>query len=120
MNKAMGILLIYLGSVCYTIASFYHLSLSRSEWTFGRAYLIALLFVSIEYVFNINGNRGANENGLSVFQIMMLIIAFDLLNLYIINSLVLKNKIHPGRDGLSLLLIAGAVLLSSETLYHHS
>lgn len=114
MNKAIAILFIYLGSVCYTMASFYHLSLG-SQWSFGRAYMTALIFVLIEYFFNIFGNKGANEH-LSVFQIMMLVIAFDLVNLYIINALLLKNPIHPVQDGLSLLLLCGAIALSSNGL----
>lgn len=116
MNKVFSIFLIYLGSVCYTVASFYHLSFTSSQWSFGRAYAIALFFVAIEYVFNVIGNRSANRY-LSVFQIMILIIAFDLINLYILNALLLKNKLEPLRDGLALLLVMAAVLLSSKTMY---
>ena len=47
MNKLVAILLIYLGSVCYTVASFYHLSFGAA-WSFWRAYVIALAFVSLE------------------------------------------------------------------------
>lgn len=112
MHKWQAILLIYLGSCCYTIASFYHLSLG-DRWTFGRAYLIALVFVMIEYVLNIIGNKHANSH-ITVFQIMLLIIAFDLVNLFILNALVLKNRVSFARDGVSLLLLCGAIAISSD------
>lgn len=114
MRHWQAVLLIYLGSVCYTLASFWHLSLGE-RWSFWRAYPLALSFVAVEYVFNVWGNKGANRH-ITVFQIMLLIIAFDLVNLYILNALVLANPVHPWRDGASLLLIAGAVALSSGTL----
>lgn len=111
MNKWGAIFLIYLGSVCYTIASFFHLSFG-SEWTFVRAYIIGLLFVSVEYVFNILGNKHANRY-ITVFQIMLLIIAFDLVNLYVINAILLKNDVNYVRDGICLLLIGAAIYISS-------
>lgn len=111
-NKWLSIFFIYLGSVCYTIASFYHLSFGKS-WTFFRAYILALSLVAIEYVFNVIGNKGANKH-ISVFAIMLLIIAFDLINLFIINALLLKNKIDPLRNGISLVLIAVAVAISAD------
>lgn len=112
MNKWLAILLIYLGSCCYTVASFYHLSLG-GRWSFWRAYLLALALVAVEYVFNVVGNRGANEH-ITVFQIMFLIIAFDLVNLYVLNTLVLHNRVDALRDGASMLLILGAIGLSAN------
>ena len=112
MRKWQAILLIYLGSCCYTMASFYHLSLGE-RWTFWRAYLLALAFVLIEYVLNILGNKHANQH-ITVFQIMLLIIAFDLVNLFILNALVLKSRIHVVRDGISLMLICAAIAISSD------
>jgi hypothetical protein len=112
MNKWTAILLIYLGSCCYTIASFYHLSLG-DDWTFVKAYLLGIAFVSIEYIFNVIGNKNANKH-ITIFQIMILIIAFDLINLYIINAVLLKNKIDYLRDGISLILIFVAILISTN------
>ena len=112
MQKWQAIIFIYLGSCFYTIASFYHLSLGE-RWRFWRAYAMGMLFVSVEYVFNVLGNKGANRH-ITVFQIMLLIIAFDLVNLYLLNALLLKNRIRPLRDGVSMLLIGAAVALSSD------
>ena len=112
MQKWKAILLIYFGSCCYTFASFYHLSLGE-RWRFWRAYAMGMLFVSVEYVFNVLGNKHANRY-LTVFQIMLLIIAFDLVNLYLLNAMLLKNRIHIVRDGVSMLLIGAAVAISSD------
>lgn len=112
MHKWQAILLIYIGSCCYTMASFYHLSLGE-RWTFWRMYLLALAFVLIEYVFNILGTKHANQH-ITVFQIMLLIIAFDLVNLFILNALVLKSRVHIVRDGISLALICVAIAISSD------
>ena len=112
MNKWLAIFFIYCGSVFYTLASFYHLSFGK-EWTFGRAYALAILFVSVEYIFNVLGNKNANKH-ITVFQIMILIIAFDLINLFILNTFLLKNKIDVVRDGISLALIFIAILISSN------
>jgi hypothetical protein len=114
MQKWQAILLIYLGSCFYTIASFYHLSFG-ANWRFWRAYALGMLFVYVEYVFNVLGNKSANRY-LTVFQIMLLIIAFDLVNLYVLNALLLKNRIRLVRDGVSMLLIAAAVAISSDML----
>lgn len=54
MNKWTAIFLIYCGSVCYTVASFYHLSFGEA-WSFRRAYTLAIVLVSIEYLFNVIG-----------------------------------------------------------------
>jgi hypothetical protein len=78
-----------------------------------RAYALGMLFVSVEYVFNVLGNKNANRY-LSVFQIMLLIIAFDLVNLYMLNALLLKNRIRLVRDGVSMLLIGAAIAISSD------
>ena len=112
MNKWIAILLIYLGSCCYTIASFYHLSFGE-DWTFLKAYMLGIILVSIEYIFNILGNKNANKH-ITVFQIMILIIAFDLINLYLLNAFILKNKIDYFRDGISLVLIFIAIIISTN------
>ncbi len=117
MRKWQAILLIYAGSVCYTLASFYHLSFGN--WSFWRAYSFAIMFVAIEYVCNVIGNKYANSY-ITVFQIMLLIIAFDLVNLYILNLLLLKNRINVVRDGVSMLLIGAAIAISSDMFGNNS
>lgn len=112
MNKWLAILLIYLGSCCYTFASFYHLSF-EGRWSFWRAYALALAFVAVEYIFNVLGNKGATRY-ITVFQIMILIVVFDFINLAIINAVLLKNDIHL-KDVASIVLMIVAMLISLDT-----
>jgi hypothetical protein len=94
LNYFVIILLIYLGTVFYTLAAYYHLSL-KSEWTFITALSIAIPLVFIEYLFSLNGNYYANAYlGLSPIDILIITIIFYFINLWILNYLVLKNKIH--------------------------
>jgi len=114
MNKWLAILFLYIASVFYIIASFYHLSLGI-KWTFVKAFVISIIFVLLEYVFGIPGNKWANEF-LSVFDIMILIIVFDLINLYILNFFVLKNKIQPLKHGICLILLGIVIMLSADVI----
>ena len=114
-GKAASILLIYLGTCFYTTASFLHLSFKH--WTFWKGYMLAIPLVCIEYIFNIWGNKYANLNGLNVIQIMMLIIAFYMINIWIINVFVIKqNTIVLWRELLALLLLITSIIISSNML----
>ena len=114
MNKWIAILFLYIASVFYIIASFYHLSFGV-KWTFVRAFLISITFVLLEYLFGIPGNRWANKF-LSVFDLMILIIVFDLINLFILNFFVLKNKMQPLKHGLCLVLLGIVIMLSADVI----
>lgn len=114
-GKWISILLIYIGTCFYTTASFYHLKLQN--WSFWKGYAIAIPLVCIEYIFNIWGNKYANLNGLNVVQIMMLIIAFYMINIWIINVFVLKqNTVVLWRELLALLLLISAIVISSNMI----
>ncbi len=114
MNKWIAIIFLYIASVCYITASFYHLSLGV-KWTFIKAFLISITFVILEYVFGIPGNKWANEF-LSVFDLMILIIVFDLINLFILNFFILKNKVQPLKHGLCLVLLGIVIMLSADVI----
>ena len=104
------IFVLFLGSLCYVMASFYHLTMGE-RWSFGRAYALALLFVSIEYMFNVYGNRRAAEH-LTVVQTMVMIFVVDFVALFLVNGLFLHNPVSVWRDGLSILLLFAALLVS--------
>jgi uncharacterized protein (DUF486 family) len=114
MNKWVAILFLYIASVCYIIASFYHLSFGV-EWAFIRAFFTSITFVLLEYLFAIPGNKWANEF-LSVFDLMILIIVFDIINLYILNVFVLKNKLQPLKHGLCLVMLGIVMMLSADVI----
>lgn len=110
-EKALAALLIYCGSALYTLASFLHISFR--SWTFWAAYRVAIPLVCVEYVFNVHGNKRAVDAGMSVFNVMTLIIVFDLLNLWLLNVFVLKQRIqHPLREVAALAMLGCAIALS--------
>jgi hypothetical protein len=85
------LLLIYLGSVFYVIASFFHLKMGNN-WTFLKAYSIAIPVVLVEYIFSLNGNHLANHSlGIDPIQILIITICFYFVNLWVFNYFVLKN-----------------------------
>jgi len=114
-GKLVSIFLIYIGTWFYTVASFYHLKMKH--WTFWKAYLLAIPLVLFEYVFNIFGNKYANANGLAPMQIMTCIIGFYMLNIWIFNLFILKQKnVVVWREILAVLLLVGAILISTNVL----
>ena len=119
MNKYFALLLIYIGTWFYTFASFYHLKLK--QWTFSKAYLIAIPLVLLEYIFNLIGNKHATLGGLNAIQIMTCIIGFYMLNIWIFNMFVLKQKnVNVFREGFAILLLIGAIAISSNMLSYHA
>lgn len=80
-----------------------------------RAFFISITFVLLEYLFGIPGNKWSNEF-LSVFDLMILIIVFDLINLYILNVFVLKNKLQPLKHGLCLVMLGIVMMLSADVI----
>ena len=86
--------LIYIGTVLYVIASYYHLSL-RENWYFSKAYLIAIPLVMIEYLFSLNGNHYMHYIlDYSPIDILIITVCFYFVNLWILNYFVLKHKSH--------------------------
>ena len=76
LQKIGIIALIYFGTVCYTIAAYFHLYL-KDQWTFTKALMIAIPFVLIEYVFSLNGNHYALKVlDWSPLQILVVTVAF--------------------------------------------
>lgn len=104
--------LLFLGSLCYVMASYYHLTMGE-RWSFRRAYTIALFFVAIEYIFNVMGSRRASER-LTAIQMMVLIFALDLIALLCINAVFLHNPINMWRDGLSVAFLLCAMVVSTQ------
>ncbi len=81
--------LIYIGTICYTIASYYHLRLER--WTLLHALLIAIPFVLIEYQFSLRGNFYAKKHlFLNAIQITLITMIFYFINSWLLNYFILK------------------------------
>ena len=106
-------LLIFIGSVCYTIASFYHLKIQN--WTFLKALLIAIPFVIIEYQFSLRGNMHARRHlNLNAVEIVIITMCFYFINAWILNYLVLKQNMTVWREILSFVLIVCAFLITTQ------
>lgn len=105
--------LIFLGSVSYTLAAYYHLKLT--EWTFAKAFFIAVPLILIEYQFSIRGNFAAkNILGLNAVQITLLTMTFYFVNAWVLNYMFLKQKIVWWRESLAFMCIGAAFLLTTS------
>lgn len=106
------ILLIFLGSVSYTIASYYHLKMDN--WSFLTAFAIALPFIFIEYQFSIRGNFAAkNVLNMNAIQITLLTMTFYFLNAWILNYFFLKQPVVWWREVLAFIFITIAFVLTT-------
>jgi uncharacterized protein (DUF486 family) len=105
--------LIFVGSVFYTIASYFHLKLKN--WTFLKALLIAIPFVFIEYQFSLRGNFHAGRHlKLNSIQTVIITMCFYFINAWILNYLVLKQNVTWWREIVSFMLIISAFLVSTQ------
>jgi uncharacterized protein (DUF486 family) len=111
MSSFIAPVMIYLASWCYVLAQYYHLHLSN--WTFVKAMVIAMPLVVVEYCLSLNGNKIAS-NSMSPPQILTMTIGFYVLNIMILNIFVFKSELNLVRDGLALLLILAAILVSTN------
>lgn len=107
-------LLVYFGTVCYVIAAYYHLTLNKN-WTFLKAFMIAIPIVMIEYCFALNGNYYLHsELKLSAMDILIMTICFYFINLWLLNYFVIKNKVKSVyKELFCFILIISAFLLTS-------
>ncbi len=111
--KTKYIIYIYIGTVFYTIASYYHLSLK--EWNLKKAYMIAIPIVLIEYFFSLQANRKLNEVfKISPVSIVLITMCFYFVNTWLLNLFITKNKITVWREILSFILIFSAYYITTN------
>ena len=105
--------LIYLGTIFYTVASYYHLKMD--EWTFSTALFIALPFVFIEYQFMLRGIYYAKEHLLmNSLQILVIATIFCCFNSLLLNYFVLQLPMILWRELLSVLFLLMALFTSTR------
>ena len=86
------ILLIYIGTIFYVLAAYYHLTM-HDKWTFLKALMIAVPFVLIEYCFSLNGNYYmVSKMNFSPMEVLIITMCFYFINLWVLNFFILK---HP-------------------------
>jgi uncharacterized protein (DUF486 family) len=106
--------MIFIGSVSYTIAAYYHLKIKN--WSFLMAFAIAIPLILIEYQFSIRGNHAAKDIlNLNAIQITLITMAFYFVNSWVINMLFLKQKVIWWRETLAFVCIIAAFLLSTTS-----
>ena len=113
-EQLLFILLVYLGTVFYVFAAYYHLSLDE-KWTFWKAFTIAIPFVIIEYLFSLNGNYYLHSMfDYSPIDILIITICFYFINLWLLNYYILKHtKSNIFKELVCFLLIITAFLLTN-------
>ena len=105
------LLMIYLGTVFYTLASYYHLAFKN--WSFGKAFLFAMPLVAIEYCFSLNGNRYASDIlNLSAVSILLITMCFYFVNTSILNYFIIKKPSNVKKEIIAFILILMAFFLS--------
>jgi uncharacterized protein (DUF486 family) len=110
----LAILLVYLASLCYVIAAYYHLSMV-DNWTLLSAMSIAIPIVCIEYLFSLPGNHYLHKyHDLDPIQILIITIVFYFINLWLLNVFVLKKKIRSYMNEMvAFVLIISAFYISN-------
>jgi len=111
MNKFISILFIYIATVFYVLASYYHLSFK--DWTFWKAFCVAVPLVIIEYCFSLRGNYYANTIlKLNALQILLITLIFYFINLWILNFVILKNDVVLWKEVVAFVCIVFAFFIS--------
>jgi len=105
LQKVYIVGLIYIGTLFYTLASYYHLK--ETQWSFLKSWLIAIPFVLIEYQFSLRGNYLANTVlDFNAIQITLITIICAFINSSLLTYFVLKEKVVMWREALAFFLIA--------------
>lgn len=103
---------IFIGSVSYTVAAYYHLKLEK--WSFLKAFAIALPLILIEYQFSIRGNFNAKHIlNMNAVQITLITMTFYFINSWILNYFFLKARVVWWREVLAFVCIILAFLLTT-------
>jgi hypothetical protein len=106
-----AIVIIYLGSVFFTLSSFWTFKLK--EWTFYRALFIALVAFLFQYQFQLRGIDFARTRlKMAYLHIIIIILCCNYINSLIINRFYLKEKFVWWRDLVAFGMVVGAFCLS--------
>lgn len=112
-KKIIAYLYVYIGTIMYVLASYYHLSIK--DWSFSKAFMIALPLVCIEYFFSLQGNKNLNQKyNVNPIEILLITMCFYFINTWLLNYFFIKNKINTIKELLSLFLILCAFFLSAN------
>lgn len=106
-------LYVYIGTVFYSLAAYFHLSLK--DWNFKKAFTIAIPLVLIEYFFSLRGNKYLHDySNKNPVQILLITMCFYFVNTWLLNYFIIKNPVNFWRELISFILILIAFSLSSN------
>lgn len=89
----LSILMIYVGTVLYVLASYFHLKM-EDKWLFWKAYFMAIPVIMIEYFFSLHGNHYLYFFfDYSPVDILIVTICFYFVNIWLLNYFVLKHPV---------------------------
>jgi len=107
---------IFLGAMCYTLASYYHLQYNN-EWSFAKALMLAIPFVFIEYTFTLHGNYFAYQYlNVQPTNILLFTMCCYFICIWIFNYFIMKVKWNPQHaltEFIAFLLILTAFYISN-------
>ena len=67
----------------------------KENWTFAKAYGIAIPFIMLEYIFSLHGNYFLHYKlDYSPMDVLIITICFYFVNLWLLNYFILKHKGH--------------------------
>jgi hypothetical protein len=108
--------LIFIGTIFYTLAAYYHLKYNQN-WTFFKAFIIAIPFVLIEYTFSLRGIYHSYKYlNHSTTTILIITIIFCFISMWLFNYFILKkNKtnINLFKEIIAFILILIAFYISN-------
>lgn len=90
-QKVYALILMFFSAIFYTIASYFHLSFVKDEWTIYNALIVAMPIVYLEYNCSLRGIRMAHDEGISSNKIFLIIVCMCFFALYVLNKLILKD-----------------------------
>jgi len=99
----------FIGGWLYVIGSYAHLAFD--DWSFWKAYLIAMPLVAIEYQFSLRGNKWANVEGIRPINILLITLCMYFIAMYGVNKFWLKGE-SKTQDVVAFGLIASAFAIS--------
>ena len=106
-------LLIYFGTIAYTVAAYYHLKLKK--WTFLKSFLIAIPLVLIEYQFSLRGNFLAKTLlKMNAVQIALITMTFYFINAWLLNYFILSQTVVWWREIISFIFILLAFTITTS------
>lgn len=108
------LLFMFIGSLFYVIGSYAHLNLAN--WTFLKAYLIAMPLVALEYQFSLRGNKWAHDAGISPMNVLLITLCFYFIAMFILKKVWLHGDVEALDIGAFILIMSAFAISFRDVL----